>query len=493
MLAMDNNKVSLLVANVLNGPDAILNTAWAGAIANTTQSGKRIIGYVRTGYLGVSQQQFKTRLGSGRLSDWAAQIEQDVDMWYKLYPGIGGIFFDEGWNSCGVDGDPSSNIYADLYNYINWNTKRKYPGAYTVLNPGDFMPRCFENSSDTLLTFESSYERYIDESIYKPNGWTARDMRKNWHIVYQVPQDQLTTVAALALKRGAGLIELLNTVMPNPYDHLPDATYMQTEMDAITGSQLRIESPPSPFHNGNGGTGSVGGLSIDSSDYTSVSLSWTGSAAQFQVNVVGVSSYYFPGTMNKATIGGLDSAKSYTFVVYALDTDGTTLASSNQQTVTTTALPGGAKTVANLKVTPSAGSTTYQADILVPYAFIRIYIWDSEVECEWELPGGPGWPVNFAVANYVCTHYMVEGETLYAYNGQVSSGTQNAPWAWKSLGSVTIQQTGYTWTWTVPIGTSTTDTSKFVIQVQGYGPAGNVFKPCPSFGGGPQDAYGYCS
>jgi hypothetical protein len=39
-----------------------------------------VLGYVRTGYLGVSQQAFTTRLGSGALADWTAQIEQDVNM-----------------------------------------------------------------------------------------------------------------------------------------------------------------------------------------------------------------------------------------------------------------------------------------------------------------------------------------------------------------------------------------------------------------------------
>ena len=53
--------------------------------------------------MGVSEQRFTTRLNSGALGDWVAQIEQDVDMWYNLYPGMmGGIFFDEGWNDCGA-------------------------------------------------------------------------------------------------------------------------------------------------------------------------------------------------------------------------------------------------------------------------------------------------------------------------------------------------------------------------------------------------------
>jgi hypothetical protein len=48
---------------------------------------------------------------------------------------MGGIFFDEAWNDCGED-----NVNAELYKFITQNTKRKYPGAYTVLNPRAPMP-----------------------------------------------------------------------------------------------------------------------------------------------------------------------------------------------------------------------------------------------------------------------------------------------------------------------------------------------------------------
>lgn len=103
----------------------------------------------RPGYLGVSQQQFQTRLGSTDLADWVSQIQSDVDLWYQLYPGmIGGIFFDEGWNECGPD-----NQYSELYRLISDTTKRKYPGAFAVLNPGATMPQCFENRSVSIFIF----------------------------------------------------------------------------------------------------------------------------------------------------------------------------------------------------------------------------------------------------------------------------------------------------------------------------------------------------
>lgn len=63
LIAYPATKMPILVANVLNGPDTTLNTGWSDVITRGVASGKTVLGYVRTGYLGVSQQQFTTRLG----------------------------------------------------------------------------------------------------------------------------------------------------------------------------------------------------------------------------------------------------------------------------------------------------------------------------------------------------------------------------------------------------------------------------------------------
>lgn len=100
------------------------------------------------------------------------------------------------------------------------------------------------------------------------------------------------------------------------------------------------------------------------------------------------------------------------------------------------------------------------------------------MECDFE--NDPGWSVNFVTDDYVCTHYMVGGTTLYKYSGTVPSGSTAPPWSWSEVGPITLSITGYTYTWTLPLGTSTTDTSKFVIQAQGYNPFINVFDPDPT-------------
>ncbi|KAJ6029927.1 uncharacterized protein N7446_001010 [Penicillium canescens] len=94
--------------------------------------------------------------------------------------------------------------YVDLSKYINGYTKRKYPGAYTVLNLGLPMASCFEDTIDTLLTFELSYDAYVNS--YTPNTWVLKDPRKLWHYIYDVPESAINEVIKLSKERGASFV-----------------------------------------------------------------------------------------------------------------------------------------------------------------------------------------------------------------------------------------------------------------------------------------------
>ncbi|KAL3451137.1 Spherulation-specific family 4-domain-containing protein [Aspergillus insuetus] len=469
LIAYDSDKMPILVANVVNGPDSAVDSDWKDVITREAASGKTVLGYVRTGYLGVSMQKFTTRLGSGDLADWTAQIEEDIDMWYALYgDNIGGIFFDEGWPKCGAN-----NEYVDLYKYINNYTKRKHPGAFTVLNPGSPMASCFEDTMDSLLTFELSYDAY--KNSYTPNDWTPKDPRKLWHIIYDVPESAVAEVAQLAKDRGVSFIEITNDVMANPYDTLPSESYIQTMLDAVEGGSL-LNEDASPWPS-KGSAGVVSGLSVLNSDYSSARLSWNAASNALGYHVYSGDSIIasVPSSMTALTVGGLASGTSYTLHVAAVGGSGNVGAASNTVTVATKSLPGG-NTITDYKAIPGTDSSTFSADILVPYAFIRLYLWNS-VGCEFDTD--PGWSVNFKVDEYVCTHYMVEGTTLYKYSGTLPEESTAPPWSWTSMGTITLDITGYTYKWTLPIGTSTIDTSKFVVQAQGYNPLINVFEPDP--------------
>ncbi|OQD78925.1 hypothetical protein PENANT_c071G04858 [Penicillium antarcticum] len=467
LVGYDESKMPILIANVVNGPDSTVDASWTKVIDRGSASGKTVLGYVRTGYLGVSTQKFQTRLGSGDLADWTAQIEEDIDMWYNLYDdSIGGIFFDEGWPECG-----DSNQYVDLYKHINDYTKRNHPGAYTVLNPGSPMASCFEDTMDTLLTFELDYDAYVNK--YTPNDWTPKDPRKLWHIIYNVPEDKIDEVIKLSKERGAGFVQLTDDLLPNPYDNLPVDSYMTKMLAAVDGGSL-LNEDASSWKSGSGVT-QVFGLKVLNSDYTSGQISWNkvDNALAYSVYLGDKLVASLPSSMTQVTLGGLTPGGGYAFNVRAVGGGGNMGLASDPVTINPDALPGG-KTVANWKSVPKEGSTTITADVLVPYAFVRLYIW-SQVGCDFD--EDPGWSVNFKVDKYVCTHYMVEGTTLYKYSGTMPKGSTTPPWSWTSIGTVDVDVDAYTYTWTLPIGTNTADTSKFVVQTQGYNPAESYVEP----------------
>ncbi|PYH81051.1 fibronectin type III domain protein [Aspergillus uvarum CBS 121591] len=455
MIDYTSDKVSVLVANVLNGPDTTVNEDWEKVILRANAAGKRVLGYMRTGYLGVSNDHFQTRLGSADLADWVLQIQTDIDLWYTLYPGmVGGIFFDEGWNQCG-----DNNKYAELYRFITDYTKRMHPGAFTVLNPGATMPQCFEHSADTLMTFENSYDTYVNN--YTPNpDWTPSDPRELWHIIYNVTSDDVAKVAALALERGAGLIHITDDNLPNPYDTLPNDDYMQIIMKALDGGKPAVADPTAYETNGASASAPIS-LAVTTTDYSSVSLSWGASSPApyaYSIYQNGKEVVRLPGSMTKVTIGNIDHGISISFTVRAIGAGGSVSADSNEVTATTLEMPNN-QPVTNVKAGVTASKTTVKADILIPYAFQRVFLTDPDTACAM-----PAWPINYNLGNYICTHYMVENGALFKYTGAaLAAGETNYPWAWTTIDTIAE----------LPIGSDAIDPNYFVVDAQGYGPPTN--------------------
>jgi hypothetical protein len=124
--------------------------------------------------------------------------------WYDLYGSlIGGIFFDEGLM-----------IATRSFTATSTNGLRVYSGAYTVLNIGSTMPKCFEESTDTLMMFESSYESY--KTAYVDNGWTTKNLWKLWYIIYKVLESGIGAIAALPKQHGVFRVQIAEDIMNGP-------------------------------------------------------------------------------------------------------------------------------------------------------------------------------------------------------------------------------------------------------------------------------------
>lgn len=482
LIGYDSNKVSVLIADIQNGGlDTQTDVNWNQLINAANSSGKRIIGYVDTGYLGASERLLTTRLGSNEPADWLSQIEGDVDQWYRLYgSGIGGIFFDQGGYDCGPD-----NMSSDLYAYINTYTKRRHPGAFTVLHTGSNTSQCFENTMDTLLTFTDSYETYT--SSYTPLDWTTADSRKIWHIIDSVPASAIGSVVALAGQRGAGLVEVTDDKPDNPYDTLPDDAYMSSFMSAMQGGSAPVSDAPAAA---DGPTADAPeSLTVTSYGYSSVSLSWDSSA-----NAVGYSVYLngwqalsVPSYMTNVTIGEIPPGLSgVALSVKAIGGGNIESEISNVVSISMLSLPAG-KPIINLHADPQGGFTTYTADVLLAYSSLRVYITYSDQSGTCDFQNAPAWPICYNSSSCYCAVAMVQNGKLYRYNGTVTNPKDDIPWAWSLVGPAPVTRTGYTYMWVAPIGSSTMDTTSFVIHAQGHGPTANVFSPCPKAGERPDD------
>ena len=87
--------VELVVANISDGPGIVREERWADAFGSVRATGSDIVGYVDTGYLGLTG--LRTQRGSTLLDDWLEQILRDVGAWYLLYGDqVTGIDFDGG-------------------------------------------------------------------------------------------------------------------------------------------------------------------------------------------------------------------------------------------------------------------------------------------------------------------------------------------------------------------------------------------------------------
>jgi hypothetical protein len=450
-------KLGVVVANVLNGPGSTAVSGWATAIDGAHASGKKVLGYVDTGYLGLTGR--TTRLGSTAMADWVAQIEQDINAWYNLYGNsIDGIFFDDGYNACGA-----GNEYPAVYQAVNQYEKVNHPGSMTVLNPGIAVPQCYEGAADVLLTFEGSEATY-ESSAYQALGWTPKSPSEIWHIIYGVAAADVSLVDETSQTRGAGYVYITGDVPANPYDTIP--SFWSAEEADVPGGTPGV-SAAAAYTTGAALPAAPSGLTVTSSDYTSAALTWTAGAnvANYLVYLNGQEVASLPSSMTAATIGGLTpGGTAYTLDVVAQGVGGDLSAASNSVSVTTLSLPGG-QTIANPAITAGSGTVSYSADFYVPYSFRRVYISPpatSTESCWWMADNNP-------VGDPLCARWLIENTTLLVYAGSGSD------WTWTPVAYLPPTINGYIYTWTVPASDLGDATGYVGFEGQGYGPLTDIY------------------
>jgi Meiotically up-regulated gene family len=341
------------------------------------------------------------------------------------------------------------------------------------------------HSADAIMTFESNYTAYM-EGKESELGWTPRDPRKIWHIIYDVPKGEEAKVTMLAKKNNVGLVHITDAKFPNPYDTIPDKDYMDSVIDIVEGGTPLIED----IGPETGGRGSLvrPTASIADFDYTSITLQWDYGASDpysFAIYSAYDELVRIPGHLRGTTIGNFDPETIIpSITVRAVDPDGNESELSSPLEVTTLKLPG--KVIEDTMIYPGKDETIYETNIYIPAGFVRLYLTDSDTG-----PNYPAWDMAIpkgerGEAAVLAAHYMVEGRTLFKYGGPAEPDSAgHRQWKWDIVDkrdTIKLERNKYHYRWTVPLGVNSEDVDPeyVVVQTEGYGRRTEFYNPCPS-------------
>jgi hypothetical protein len=240
---------ALVVANVADGPGLVREKSWAIVLHDMRAAGSQVVGYVDTGYLGLTG--LGTWLGSTLIDDWLGQILHDVNTWYRLYgDALTGIFFDQVAES--GDGASIAPVFRRLRDHVHQLDST----AVTVLNAGAALPESFADLADVLVTFEGPCDAYLTttgDDCFEPLAWSPEPSQAIWHIVHHVPDAaRAAEVVALSKSRGAALVYVTDGGGLNPYSSLPSphisaVTASLTSASTRRRGEQQAESHQTPF------------------------------------------------------------------------------------------------------------------------------------------------------------------------------------------------------------------------------------------------------
>ncbi len=182
------------------GPGTAAVQAWSKVFMSCRSKGRAsVLGYVYTDY--------------GRRS--IASIEQDIDRWYKFYPGeIAGIFFDQTSDAQPGTTVNNSAFYQTLASYVHQHERGNGEVVFNFgANPssGWMLAGSNAKNADIVVTFEGSYNdpglnpytawaQASWEAAY-PAGDFAAMIYDTANALYASPSSYLTACASLNSQR----------------------------------------------------------------------------------------------------------------------------------------------------------------------------------------------------------------------------------------------------------------------------------------------------
>lgn len=180
------------------------------------------------------------------LTQWGgrahSEIIKEIDQFITYYGRhrIHGVFLDEAVNGWGAQ-ESKVQGYVTLYQEL----RKKYgPAFYIVANPGGNTVEGMLGAADTIMAFEQSAQRYIDDETICPGHYRGQNPLRFWHAVHNVNDtEQAKQVLRRASVSNVGQIWLTSDTFTgelgsesewnNPWDNAPDKDILREEIQWV--------------------------------------------------------------------------------------------------------------------------------------------------------------------------------------------------------------------------------------------------------------------
>lgn len=201
------------IVNPASGPGERADPNYVKIVTRLRRAGATAIGYVSTQYAKRPIQEAKG----------------DVDRWRRMYPMIGGIFFDE---------QASDAAQASYYRELFMHARGKIKRAFVASNPGVPCDAAYFESSppDAICVFEH-HKGF--ESFSPPAEWGERLRRRCAALPYEASDaEQMRERLRRAAHLRLGHFYATDDNGANPWDRLP--VYWEEEVAAVRKANLGL-------------------------------------------------------------------------------------------------------------------------------------------------------------------------------------------------------------------------------------------------------------
>jgi hypothetical protein len=197
---------TVAIFNPASGPGRIYDPGYSEVIAQATQAGARLIGYITTAY------------GDRPIS----HVIEEIGRYYAFYPEINGIFIDE------QSSDPK---LIDYYMQVRDAVRETFFHSLIVSSPGTSCDEAYlKNEIGDIFCFFENKTGFEDFNL--PNNALSYPASRHAALIYNTKTvKQMKAYLDHAIREKIGTIYITDKAGVNPWDRLP--AYWDEEVESV--------------------------------------------------------------------------------------------------------------------------------------------------------------------------------------------------------------------------------------------------------------------